>query len=569
MTENCIKAVPDPEMQRLSLPVAIPLWKLDNCIPNISTPVIEKKMEDHPAPVIALENNSDSEPRSDFDDSDADPTFRGSSCESSDSKSSSESDASTSSSSDTENDSKNVEARTSEKDATQSKSNTDEEALPNKGKKRMSTPITWYAKKVKLLRNSGQEYVSVGKSRKTVEARKVGPPCSDKCRFKCSEKIPNEERHQLFKAFYALADLHKQREFVARHTTVIIPKYRYSCTNNLRKLNSAFFFEVNGQRIRVCKTFFSNTLDFKERSIRTVLAKKTDTGFLEEEKRGKHGKQPTVDPEIKESVRSFIRNIPRIESHYLRAQTTREFIESGKNLSDLYRDYKEERENEGKKYANQVMFNRIFNTDFNISFFIPKKDQCDFCERMKNCVDDEKKKEIEERYNAHLQEKELSRQEKDVDKVKPNVACYDLQAVMPLPKGFVSSFYYKSKINCYNFTITDLKVQNVECYFWTELEGRCGANEIGSAVLRYIELLIHKAGSTATRTFFQIEILCRQILHAQHFRVQSSTSDVLKKKTASEVSHENFRLSTIARHSYIRASNFSLYRTIILLGTRV
>lgn len=221
---------------------------------------------------------------------------------------------------------------------------------------------------------------------------------------------------------------------------------------------------MNGARIRVCKTFFSNTLDFKDRSIRTSLTKKTESGFIEGEKRGKHGKQPTVDPEIKESVRNFIRNIPRIESHYLRSQTTREFIESGKNLSDLYRDYKEEREKELKKYANQVMFNRIFNTEFNISFFVPKKDQCDLCESMKNCADDETKAEIEDRYNEHLKEKELSRQEKESDKLKPNVACYDLQAVMPLPKGFVSSFHYKSKINCYNFTITDLKVENVECY---------------------------------------------------------------------------------------------------------
>lgn len=30
------------------------------------------------------------------------------------------------------------------------------------------------------------------------------------------------------------------------------------------------------------------------------------------------------------------------------------------------------------------------------------------------------------------------------------VAVYDLQAVMPIPKGQISSFYYKSKINCFN-----------------------------------------------------------------------------------------------------------------------
>lgn len=169
---------------------------------------------------------------------------------------------------------------------------------------------------MKLLRNSGKEYISVGKSKKTVKERKVGPPCRDNCRLQCREKINDEERQKNFEAFWALADLQKQREFVVRHTTEIIPKYRYSCTNNLQKLNSAFHFAVNGVRIRICKTFFSNTLDFKHRSVRTCLTKKTQLGFIEEEKREKHGKQPSVEPEIKESVRNFIRNITRIESHY-------------------------------------------------------------------------------------------------------------------------------------------------------------------------------------------------------------------------------------------------------------
>ena len=46
------------------------------------------------------------------------------------------------------------------------------------------------------------------------------------------------------------------------------------------------------------------------------------------------------DPAIKDGVIDHINTIPRIESHYLRAQSTREFIEGGKSLADLHRDYK-------------------------------------------------------------------------------------------------------------------------------------------------------------------------------------------------------------------------------------
>jgi hypothetical protein len=40
-----------------------------------------------------------------------------------------------------------------------------------------------------------------------------------------------------------------------------------------------------------------------------------------------------------------------------------------------------------EKIANLTLYSRIFNTDFNISFFVPKKDQCSLCESYKNADD--------------------------------------------------------------------------------------------------------------------------------------------------------------------------------------
>lgn len=143
------------------------------------------------------------------------------------------------------------------------------------------------------------------------------------------------------------------------------------------------------------------------------------------------------------------------------------------------------------------MFNSIFNEEFNISFYVPKKDQCDLCEEYKNS--DEKGKQILiNKYNLHQKEKTLSRNEKENDKINANgafVAVYDLQVVMPVPKGQVSSFYYKSKLNFYNFTIRDLHAKNVNCFVWNETEGKRGAIEIGSCVLRYIKNLVNTVNS--------------------------------------------------------------------------
>lgn len=88
-------------------------------------------------------------------------------------------------------------------------------------------------------------------------------------------------------------------------------------------------------------------------------------------------------------------------------------------------------------------------------------------------------KDLKIKYEKHLLENQLSREEKDNDKknVIDNffVACYDLQAVLQLPKGEVSNFYYKSEINCYNFTVTELGKDVCECFVWNEVEEMRGA----------------------------------------------------------------------------------------------
>ena len=167
----------------------------------------------------------------------------------------------------------------------------------------------------------------MSKSKKEVLAKKVRPPCGDKCRLKCSIKIDERNRQLIFDNYWKLANLQRQREFIIRHTHEIKPKYRYSSTQNLRALNTAFYFVLDGLLIRVCKKIFKSTLDLNDRPIKTALSKKSYSGFIAGELRGKHGNHPTISSEVKESVRNSINSIPRVESHYLRAQTTREYIQ--------------------------------------------------------------------------------------------------------------------------------------------------------------------------------------------------------------------------------------------------
>lgn len=164
----------------------------------------------------------------------------------------------------------------------------------------------------------------------------------------------------------------------------------------------------------------------------------------EVDNRGKHKNHPTLDPQIKEGVRAHIEGIPRIESHYTRARTAREYICGSRSLADIHRDYVQECKDKKKPYATYSMFYNIFQNEYNIAFFAPKKDQCDLCVLFNN-ADGEAKENLKEKYDTHQSEKVLSREEKKQDKTEGNaiVAVYDLQAVLQLPQGDVSTFYYK------------------------------------------------------------------------------------------------------------------------------
>lgn len=144
--------------------------------------------------------------------------------------------------------------------------------------------------------------------------------------------------------------------------------------------------------------------------------------------------------------------------------------------------------------VNYIMFHKIFNEEFNMAFYIPKKDQCEDCVVYNNAGEQDKEK-LKTKYEEHLNEKELSRIEKMKDKEEAEerestiVAVYDLQAVMPCPRGDVSNFYYVSKLNTLNFTIYQMTSRDVDCYVWHEGEANRGATEIGTCVFEYLKNL--------------------------------------------------------------------------------
>lgn len=183
----------------------------------------------------------------------------------------------------------------------------------------------------------------------------MGQPCTDRCKLSCSTKFDTNIRAKLFEEYWKLSSLQRQRDSLSSCIEPLHLKYRsiFSSNTEPRRQNCAFFLMYEGKRIRVCKPFIISTFGITERAIRTVIqSKASGTGIAGEDRRGRHGNQRKTDSEILNSVRDHINSIPQVESHFLSASTTREFIDGGLSIAEMHRHYKQMQNNANKVAAN-------------------------------------------------------------------------------------------------------------------------------------------------------------------------------------------------------------------------
>ena len=250
-----------------------------------------------------------------------------------------------------------------------------ERRLPPHGgktRKRKIDPTTWSKEIKKRKRNSGNE---------------MKASCPTSCGLKCTKKISEEERHQLNNKFNELSAEEKKCFYL--QTTEKKPKMRTRLRNSnefggiideekefdsssedmasRRSFSFYYYFNVNFEsKIKVCKSFYLNTLGISESRIRYIYAHKDiDTGTARPSLWGKHTKNE-VGPEVKDSVRSHIDEFPRVQSHYCRARTNKEYLETGLSLSKMYDLYVEWMKGKALLPAKKSMYRHIFNYEYNV-----------------------------------------------------------------------------------------------------------------------------------------------------------------------------------------------------------
>ncbi|KAL0879792.1 hypothetical protein ABMA27_003503 [Loxostege sticticalis] len=299
------------------------------------------------------------------------------------------------------------------------------------------------------------------------------------------EKITQDQSQRLecFTRFWKLGSPEKQWRFVAKYVTKV-PKYR--CLNrktpNKRQYTLKYFLPC----INVCKTMFFKTLVVSESIIKTTFKKYDGVSDFEEDQRGKHDHHKSViTDEMIKSVCDHVNSFVPVESHFIRKDSTKLYLDGSPSLSRMYKLYNEwfDQNLYSAKATTERQYRDIVNKKFNLGFHIPKKDQCEVCHIFRTILT--RNNEEKEKYEAHQKAKKTARDMKEKDKrdaIESRgsivTAVFDFQKVLTCPHGEISILYYKRKLSAFNFTVFNLGQKKAVCYIWDETVAKRGANEI-------------------------------------------------------------------------------------------
>lgn len=150
-----------------------------------------------------------------------------------------------------------------------------------------------------------------------------------------------------------------------------------------RQYSFKYFFTIKGEKIQVCKTLYLSTLGISQKPVYTAHNKKDVTNTATPDLRGKSISSRRKPEGDADSARVHIKSFHAVESHYCRANTKRLYLGSNLSVAKMYNLYIEKCNAESISPVKKSLYYKIFATEFNLGFHIPKSDRCDLCEKYK------------------------------------------------------------------------------------------------------------------------------------------------------------------------------------------
>ncbi|XP_055918396.1 uncharacterized protein LOC129950483 [Eupeodes corollae] len=223
----------------------------------------------------------------------------------------------------------------------------------------------------------------------------------EKCRFKCKDKFTEEQRLKMCKDFWKLP-YQRQKDFILNavvDSQIQRPRVRSSIKKVNRSVARSYFLKNENSNVRVCRDFFCGTLSISSSTIKTAFKYKGPTGvFCKEDERGRSKPANKISDENLTRIKDHIESFPTVESHYCRKSSNRMYLDANLSISKMYALFLEKYKSDtSTKIPSSTTYRKVFGECYNLSFFRPKKDQCQACEKGKDSQNAD--------YIAHLKRK--------------------------------------------------------------------------------------------------------------------------------------------------------------------
>ncbi|CAB3245065.1 unnamed protein product [Arctia plantaginis] len=313
--------------------------------------------------------------------------------------------------------------------------------------------------------------------------------CYLKCRYKCTDTFEETDRIQICEFYWRISNFTLQKQYLlSKIIPIPIKRIKVGIPENKhRKFNYGYHFEKDGVQHRVCKDFFLKTLCISNGPVNEALKHKDQHGnYIGQDKRGCQTPINKISPEAEQRIVEHINSFPRLESHYCRKKSRRQYLDCKLSIAKMYELYKNSLESEGETPCSLFVYKRIFGTKYNLSFFKPKKDLCIICTRYESSG---RLENLKEEYDDHIFRKNECQAAKQADKERSiNDSTYlvvtaDMQSTLQIPVSDVGVLYYTRKLNVQNYTIYTAKPPNdAYCILWNEINGKRGSVEIATAI---------------------------------------------------------------------------------------
>ncbi|KAF9420130.1 hypothetical protein HW555_003543 [Spodoptera exigua] len=183
----------------------------------------------------------------------------------------------------------------------------------------------------------------------------------------------------------------------------------------------------------------------------------------EGDKRGQHVPANKLSDEKLNWIRDHINSFPKFVSHYGKRRSARKYLRPDLSMNKMYELFKVKCELEGKPILKKSVYVKVFTTEFNLHFYIPKADTCKTCDMLEISIKADE--DIETCQAKRAQKDQHIKLAGDVrnilndckGKVKTDesllVATFDLERTLPLPYLNTSEVYYLRQLQMLNFGI--------------------------------------------------------------------------------------------------------------------